>query len=95
MAYLIEYNTVSVRQAVISRRRKNQRLAAWLLGGAALAAVIAWPEARAALGQLFFPGADAATARAMEAFAADLAAGEPIGEAVYGFCQEILGAMGA
>ncbi len=95
MAYFIAYNHVPVKQALRQSKEKRNRYLAWILGAAAAVAVIALPQVRHALVQLFFPGSDASTMEALEAFAADLAAGETIGEAVYGFCQEIFAAMGA
>ncbi len=94
MAYSITYQDLPVRQEQEQRRKNRKRFLLLVFGAAALLAWVLIPGAGEAVRQFFFPGSDGSTIQALEALARDVADGEPIGEAVYGFCQEILGEIG-
>ena len=49
-----------------------------------------WPEGRETLQKLLFSGDVAVTTAALENLAWELELGEPIGEALEGFCREII-----
>ncbi len=49
-----------------------------------------WPQGRALLQKVFWPGDSVTTAAALEGFALELQAGVPLEDAVEGFCREIL-----
>ena len=53
-----------------------------------------WPRGREVLQEMILPGGAAVTAAALEEFAQDLRMGQPLGEAVEGFCREVIADAG-
>lgn len=68
---------------------KRRPVARWVLLGL-LVGCLLWPRGRGVLKEAIFPGDLAHTGRALEAFARELGAGEPLGSALEGFCRQIL-----
>lgn len=49
-----------------------------------------WPKSRDFVGQLLFPGGAAPAMAAAETLVTELRSGEPIGDALEHFCQEVI-----
>lgn len=90
MAYSIRYDTVPVREEAALLRQNRRRIIAVLAVPAFVLALALIPGAAAWVQQLLFPGSDASTMEALEALAVSIGEGEPIGEAIHGFCQEVI-----
>ena len=83
MAYRREY-------LPIGKKQKKPAFRGRLLLAVVLVALCFQKDCRETAAELLIPGDREITWRALEAMAADLRTGEPLGEAAEAFCREIL-----
>lgn len=88
MGYRVSYDEGQATKVALRSRKKN----VWIFAIAVLLllAMIAFPGGRLVLRDILLPGNEEVTAEALEGLAAELKAGEPLGEAVEAFCLEII-----
>lgn len=89
MGYRVEYETTTKRWRGKGSGRFAGLTAAFLVLFLVLVNTY-WSQGRMVLSQLLWPGDLTATKQAVEALVEELRWGEPIGDAVEGFCWEIL-----
>ncbi len=88
MGYRISYQGGAAEKISVRSRKKLK----WIPFVAVLfmLAMTIFPAGRLTLWNIFLPGNEAVTAEALESLAAELMAGEPLGDAVEAFCLEII-----
>lgn len=91
MGYRIEYDD-GAGKALHQKKRRPSR---WLVTGIFLFVFVFlvncfWPRGKGMLEEILWPGDKAQTVAALETMAEELGAGKTLGEAVEGFCREIL-----
>ncbi len=88
MAYSISYDHIP-----LPAKQKNKPKGKTVLLGACvvvIAVLIALvPGVSAAVQQFLFPGSDGTAVKALEDMATGIGEGEPVGEAVHAFCQDV------
>lgn len=82
MGYRIDYTPAK-------KSRLGAMTAGWFLVFLLLVGLF-WPRGRMLLAKALFPGNQAVTREALGEFARDMGEGEPFGEALEGFCRQIL-----
>lgn len=95
MGYRVEYETAG---NTGTQRKSDTRHIPGLTAAFLLLFVLLvhgfWPRGREVLRELILPGDATVTAAALEGFALDLRMGQPLGEAVEGFCREVIADAG-
>lgn len=91
MGYRVEYEPMMKNE----RNMDKFRLRPGLLTAAAFLTLCLlvntyWPHGKALLQEILWPGDAAVTQQAVETFVSELHYGQPLGDAVEGFCREIL-----
>lgn len=91
MGYRIEYTDGGEK----ARSLKEKAPSRWLMTGMfllvfAILVNCLYPRGKEVLEMIFWPGDKAQTVAALETMTEELGAGKPVGEAIEGFCREIL-----
>lgn len=94
MGYRVEYEPMEKRKVEEKKSRRVPALTAAFLLFFFLLVHAFWPRGREVLGEILWPGDAAVTAAALEQFAQELRMGQPLGDAVEGFCREIIADAG-
>lgn len=89
MAYRIDYGSGGEKKRAMKGRTPVRRVAAGIVCAVLLAALL-FPAGRRALRDLILPGDAEVTAAALRDLVAELQDGEPVGDAVSAFCQEVI-----
>lgn len=90
MSYRIEYQPLKKVRGLEKRMARGPAVAALCLLLVLFWTLSMWPRVGQVIYGLILPDG-AVTAGALEAFAEDLGAGESVGEAFRGFCQQVMG----
>lgn len=90
MGYRVEYQPVKKVRNVETRTSGIPALTALFLMLFFFLVCSCWPEGTALLRQILIPGDPDTTVMALEVFAQDLQAGEPLSEAFTNFCSRII-----
>lgn len=91
MTYRIDYAPEKTKKSTeLWTKLRLQALTAGLLLLFTLGARYAWPEGRARLREVFLVSEMSQTGRALQAMVDRISDGEPFGEAVTTFCQQVL-----
>lgn len=91
MGYRVEYGpTTQKKRADRGTGGRRAWLTAAFLALFLVLVNICWPQGREVLNRLLWPGDAGATRQAAESFVEELRSGEPLGDAVEGFCREVL-----
>lgn len=90
MAYRIQYDQGSQKYEI---RKQGIRWPAVIAGCVLLLLIFTWqfwPEGKAFIQELVFPGDVEATGQALEIMVVDLKSGAPLSDAVSAFCREVI-----
>lgn len=90
MSYRVEYEPVKKVRNVEKRVVRVPALTASCLLLFLLLVNGFWSQGREVLREILLPGDAAVTAAALEEFAQELKMGEPLGDAVEGFCRTVI-----
>lgn len=94
MSYQVTYGEKDAVTGPLPRKKSGLGLYTALFFAAFLVLTFAfWPDGRAVLEELLFPGSGAKTMEALEVMASSLREGEPVRRAVDAFCREVLGSL--